>query len=126
MTLDAVRPLSVPTKGGRMAFRFELRLPDGDDAGTFETAVPKQPGHTVIASGNRRYRAAVSVLRTATAERVEVSLVRPDRPVPSVGWEAYRTHAARGCAAAESACAGRAEQVVVAAGAAVRPRCRGG
>src|SRR2546426_8524898 len=62
LTLDAVRPLSVPTKGGRMAFRFELRLPDGDDTGTFETAVPDwQTGDTVIASGNVHYR-VVSVV----------------------------------------------------------------
>ena len=31
-----------------MAFKFELRFPDGDDAGTLETAVPNwQPGDTL-------------------------------------------------------------------------------
>ncbi len=40
-----------------MMFRFELRLADGDDAGTLETAEPGwRVGDTLIADGNRRYR----------------------------------------------------------------------
>lgn len=40
-----------------MAFRCELKLADGDDAGTIETNETNwQPGDTVIAHGNRRYR----------------------------------------------------------------------
>ena len=55
-----------------MAFRFELRLPDGDDAGTFETAVPDwQTGDTVIASGNVHYRVVSVVPIERIAEFVD-------------------------------------------------------
>ena len=40
-----------------MGFKFELKTVDGDDAGSFETAVPNwQTGDTLIAAGNVRYR----------------------------------------------------------------------
>jgi hypothetical protein len=40
-----------------MSFSFELRLADGDDAGTFETSTSAwHVGDMLIADGNRRYR----------------------------------------------------------------------
>ena len=41
-----------------MGFKYELRLADGDDAGTLETAASEnwQVGDMVIANGNRHYR----------------------------------------------------------------------
>ena len=40
-----------------MSFRYELRLADGDDAGSFETfASDWKVGDTLIADGNRHYR----------------------------------------------------------------------
>jgi hypothetical protein len=51
-----------------MAFRFELRLPDGDDAGSIETNEQNwQTGDTVIAHGNVRYR-VVSVIPVGLVE----------------------------------------------------------
>jgi len=45
-----------------VGFKFELKTVDGDDAGSFETAVPNwQTGDTLIAAGNVRYR-VVSVI----------------------------------------------------------------
>jgi len=45
-----------------MAFKFELLSSDGDNLGSFESAVPNwQPGDTVIAAGNVHYR-VVSVI----------------------------------------------------------------
>lgn len=39
-----------------MGFKFELKTIDGDDAGSFETAVPNwKTGDTLIAAGNVRY-----------------------------------------------------------------------
>ena len=57
-----------------MAFRFELRFPDGDDADTLETAVPNwQVGDTLIAHGNRRCR----VTAVIPLELVEEFVDRP-------------------------------------------------
>jgi hypothetical protein len=40
-----------------MGFRYELRLPDGDDAGTFESTVSDwQVGDEFRGAGNVRYR----------------------------------------------------------------------
>ncbi len=41
-----------------MGFKYELRLADGDDAGTLETAASEnwKVGDTLIANGNRHYR----------------------------------------------------------------------
>jgi hypothetical protein len=45
-----------------MGFKFELRLADGDDAGSLETSEANwQPRDSVIAHGNRRFR-VVSVV----------------------------------------------------------------
>jgi hypothetical protein len=45
-------------------FRFELRLADGDDVGTFETAEPGwKVGDTLIADGNRRYHVTAVLAR---------------------------------------------------------------
>jgi hypothetical protein len=53
---------SGPGNGETVGFKFELRTVDGDDAGSFETAVPNwQTGDTLIAAGNVRYR-VVSVI----------------------------------------------------------------
>jgi hypothetical protein len=57
-----------------MAFRYELRFPDGDDAGTLETTETRwQVGDTVIAHGNRRYR----VTAVIPLELVEEFVDRP-------------------------------------------------
>jgi hypothetical protein len=42
---------------GTVGFKFELKTVEGDDAGSFETAVPNwQTGDTLIAAGDVRYR----------------------------------------------------------------------
>src|SRR5438552_3835937 len=52
----------------RVRFRFELRLADGDDVGTFETAEPGWTvGDTLVADGNRRYR----ITKVVTLELVQ-------------------------------------------------------
>jgi hypothetical protein len=45
-----------------MSYRFELRLADGDDAGSLETNEGNwQPGDIVIAHGNRHLRVTAVV-----------------------------------------------------------------
>jgi hypothetical protein len=64
--LDPDRPVSPfgPSRKGECAmggFRYELRLADGDDAGTFETSSSDwKVGDTLIADGNRHYRVTAS------------------------------------------------------------------
>jgi hypothetical protein len=61
-----------------MAFRFELKLADGDDAGPIETNESNwHPGDTVIAHGNRQYRITAVVPIERIAEFV-------DRPLAGV------------------------------------------
>ena len=58
-----------------MGFKFELKTVDGDDAGSFETAVPNwQTGDTLIAAGNVRYR----VVWVIPAELVEEFVDGPE------------------------------------------------
>ena len=56
-----------------MGFRYELRLADGDDAGTFETAASEnwQVGDTLIANGNRHYRVTAVLAPERLAEFVD-------------------------------------------------------
>jgi hypothetical protein len=55
-----------------MGFKFELRLADGDDAGSFETSEANwQTGDTVIAHGNRRFRVVSVVPLERIAEFVD-------------------------------------------------------
>jgi hypothetical protein len=55
-----------------MGFRDELRLADGDDAGTFETSSSDwKVGDTLIADGNRRYRVTAIVPLERLAEFVD-------------------------------------------------------
>ena len=56
-------------------FRFELRLADGDDAGTFETSASDwHVGDTLIADGNRRYRVTAVIPLEKIAEFVDGAL----------------------------------------------------
>jgi hypothetical protein len=53
-------------------FKFELRLADGDDAGTFETSSSDwKVDDTLIADGNRRYRVTAVVPVERLAEFVD-------------------------------------------------------
>jgi hypothetical protein len=55
-----------------MSFSFELRLADGDDAGTFETSASDwKVGDTLIADGNRRYRVTAVLAPERLAEFVD-------------------------------------------------------
>ncbi len=56
-----------------MGFRYELRLADGDDAGTLETAASEdwQVGDTLIADGNRRYKVTAVLAPERLAEFVD-------------------------------------------------------
>ena len=53
-----------------MGFKYERRLADGDDAGTFETAASENwnVGDTLIADGNRRYRVTAVLAPERLAE----------------------------------------------------------
>ena len=55
-----------------MGFKYELRLADGDDAGTLETAASEnwKVGDTLIANanGNRRYRVTAVLAPERLAE----------------------------------------------------------
>jgi hypothetical protein len=63
-----------------MGFRYELRLADGDDAGTFETTVPDwQVDDVFRGEGNRQFRIRAIV----PLERIEEFV---DRPLYGV-WE---------------------------------------
>lgn len=56
-------------------FRFELRLADGDDAGTFETSSSDwKVGNTLIADGNRRYKVTAIIPLERIAEFVDGAL----------------------------------------------------
>lgn len=60
-----------------MGFKFEFRTVDGDEAGSFETAVPNwQTGDTLIASGNVRYRVTAVLPLGRIAEFVDRPLNR--------------------------------------------------
>ena len=53
-------------------FKFELRLADGDDAGSFETSASEgQVGDTLIADGSRRYRVTAELAPEWLAEFVD-------------------------------------------------------
>ena len=53
-------------------FKFELRLVDGDDAGTFDSAVSDWTvGDVLIADGNRRFRVTAVVPLEKIAEFVD-------------------------------------------------------
>jgi hypothetical protein len=55
-----------------MSFAFELRLADGDDAGTFQTSASDwKVGDTLIADGNRHYRVTAVILLEKIAEFVD-------------------------------------------------------
>jgi hypothetical protein len=56
-----------------MGFKYELRLADGDDAGTLETAASEnwKVGDTLIADGNRRYRVTAVLAPERLAEFVD-------------------------------------------------------
>jgi len=55
-----------------MGFKFELRLSDGDDAGSFETSEANwQTGDTLIGHGNRRFRVVSVVPIERIAEFVD-------------------------------------------------------
>jgi hypothetical protein len=55
-----------------MSYRFELRLADGDDAGSLETNEGNwQPGDIVIAHGNRHLRVTAVVPVERVAEFVD-------------------------------------------------------
>ena len=56
-------------------FRFELRLADGDDAGSFDnSAADWKVGDTLIADGNRRYRVTAVLAPERLAEFVDGAL----------------------------------------------------
>lgn len=56
-------------------FHYELRLADGDDAGTIETGgCDWQPGDTLIADGNRRYKITAVIPVERIAEFVDGAL----------------------------------------------------
>jgi hypothetical protein len=66
--------------GGHEGFRFELRVADGDDAGSFETSEANwQSGETVIAHGNSGRRRP----RLPAANSSKVSVIR----IPAQGRE---------------------------------------
>ncbi len=56
-----------------MGVKYELRLADGDDAGTLETAATEnwQVGDTLIADGNRRFRVTAVLAPERLAEFVD-------------------------------------------------------
>jgi hypothetical protein len=55
-----------------MGFRYELRTPDGDDAGTFETgAADWQVGDVFRTEGNRQFRIRAMVPLERIEEFVE-------------------------------------------------------
>jgi hypothetical protein len=55
-----------------MSFAFELRLADGDDAGTFQTSASDwKVGDTLIADGNRHYRVTAVIPLEKIAEFVD-------------------------------------------------------
>lgn len=59
-----------------MGFKFELKTVDGDDAGSFETAVPNwQTGDTLIAGGNIEYRVVSVIPPELVAEFVDGAAV---------------------------------------------------
>jgi hypothetical protein len=58
-----------------MAFRFELRFPDGDDAGSIETSEANwHPGDTLIGHGNTRYRITAVIHDRTVEEFIEKPL----------------------------------------------------
>ncbi len=64
-----------------MSFSFELRLADGDDAGTFNTsASASQVGDTLIADGNRFYRVTAVLAPERLAEFVYGAAKNRPRP----------------------------------------------
>jgi hypothetical protein len=66
-----------------MGFRYELRTPDGDDAGTFESSVCNwQVGDEFRGAGNVRYRITAVIPLPRMAEFV-------DRPLYEC-WEVER------------------------------------
>ena len=57
-----------------MAFRYALRLPDGSDAGEWETSSPGvRPDDEIRVAGNRR----MVVRRVVPRERIEEFVDRP-------------------------------------------------
>jgi hypothetical protein len=59
-----------------VGFKFELKTVDGDDAGSFETAVPNwQTGDTLIAAGNVHYRVAAVLLAGVPGEFARAGFV---------------------------------------------------
>ncbi len=55
-------------------FKYELRLADGDDAGTFDTAdAGIQPGDQIRADGNRLYRVTAVVAVERIGEFVDAA-----------------------------------------------------
>jgi hypothetical protein len=61
-------------------FTFELRLADGDDAGTIATNEALRVGDVAIAHGNRRYR----VTAVVPVERVAEFIDGPTRGILEV------------------------------------------
>jgi hypothetical protein len=58
-----------------MAFRYELRYADGEDAGSIETSETRwQSGDTLIGHGNRHYRVAAVIPIGRVEEFVEKPL----------------------------------------------------
>ena len=57
-----------------MAFRYELRYPDGDDAGTFETAVPDWWVGDIFQTGDGR---KLRIVSQVPIELVEEFTERP-------------------------------------------------
>ena len=58
-----------------MSYPFELRLADGDDAGSLETVEANwQPGDTIIAHGNKHSRITAVVPVERVAEFVDEPL----------------------------------------------------
>jgi hypothetical protein len=58
-----------------MAMRYELRLADGDDAGTFETNLSDwQPGMELRADGNVLYRITAIIPIERISEFVDLPL----------------------------------------------------
>jgi hypothetical protein len=63
-----------------MSYRFELRLADGDDAGSFETSEARwQVGDSVIAYGNKRFRVTAVLPIERIAEFVDGPVLRRAR-----------------------------------------------
>ena len=78
-----------------MGFKYELRLADGDDAGTFETSASEnwQVGDTLIADGNRRYRVTAVLAPERLAEFVDgwrTACSRSSRSKGRIGPRAYQ------------------------------------